>query len=223
MGEKEPGAQLSATTLVEERPIDDANDANVAADSRPPSEKSSAQTVIEVKSGLDDDEENEKDGGRTGTPDDTKSIASAAEGETYPEGGIQAWLVVLGCWLALFSSLGLMNVLATFQTYVATHQLANYDAGTIGWIFSLYVFLAFFLGIYIGPIFDKYGPRWLIASGSVLLVLSLMLLSISFGASLHISPRPFLSFLFAVRCSSRVELTFRLARILALSACLWCS
>ncbi len=210
MGEKEPGAQLSATTLVEERPSGDVNDAHAAADSGAPSEKSSVQTVIEVKSDLADDEESEKDGGRTGTPDDTKSIASAAEEETYPEGGIRAWLVVLGCWLALFSSLGLMNVLATFQTYVATHQLAEYDAGTIGWIFSLYVFLAFFLGIYIGPLFDKYGPRWLIASGSVLLVLSLMLLSISFGASLHISPNPpGPSFLFLVRYYSRVVVVSR--------------
>lgn len=101
--------------------------------------------------------------------------------ETYPEGGLRAWLVVLGCWLALFSCLSLMNTLATFQTYVSTHQLAEYDEGTIGWIFSLYTFLAFFLGVYIGPVFDKYGPRWLVLSGTVCLVTSLMLLSICTG------------------------------------------
>ncbi|KAB5560261.1 putative MFS monocarboxylate transporter [Coniochaeta sp. 2T2.1] len=98
--------------------------------------------------------------------------------ETYPEGGRRAWLVVAGSWMALFAALGLMNILATFHTYVSTHQLAHYDDGVIGWIFSIYVFLCFFLGIYIGPIFDKYGPRYLIMAGTVSLTASLMLLSI---------------------------------------------
>ena len=74
-----------------------------------------------------------------------------------------------------------MNTIATFQTYIAAHQLAGYEEVTIGWIFSLYTFLAFFCGIYIGPMFDKYGPRWLIATGSVCLFTGLMLLSICTG------------------------------------------
>jgi hypothetical protein len=105
------------------------------------------------------------------------------EDEPYPEGGIRAWLVVFGCWLALFASLGLMSILATFHTYVSANQLASYDQGTIGWIFSVYTFLSFFLGIYVGPIFDKYGPRWLIFAGTLCLVASSMLLSISHGES----------------------------------------
>jgi hypothetical protein len=117
------------------------------------------------------------------TPSSYHSVDNDDE-EPYPEGGRRAWLVVLGSWLALFSSLGLMNILATFQTYVSTHQLASYSSDTIGWIFSLYTFLAFFLGIYIGPIFDKHGPRYLILAGTVCLGLSLMLLSISTGECL---------------------------------------
>ncbi|OIW31158.1 MFS general substrate transporter [Coniochaeta ligniaria NRRL 30616] len=110
--------------------------------------------------------------------DDTPAPPYDEYEETYPEGGRRAWLVVLGSWLALFASLGIMNILATFQTYVSTHQLSHYDSGTIGWIFSLYTFLCFFLGIYIGPIFDKYGPRYLILGGTIALAVSLMLLSI---------------------------------------------
>ncbi|KAK0729805.1 major facilitator superfamily domain-containing protein [Lasiosphaeris hirsuta] len=102
------------------------------------------------------------------------------DGNDYPEGGVRAWLVVLGCWLALFASLSLMNILATFQTYVSTNQLVQYSEGTIGWIFSVYTFVSFFLGIYIGPLFDKYGPRWLIFAGTLCMALSLMLLSISY-------------------------------------------
>ncbi|KAL2758556.1 hypothetical protein ACRALDRAFT_1028240 [Sodiomyces alcalophilus JCM 7366] len=99
--------------------------------------------------------------------------------ETYPEGGLQAWLVVLGSWLALFGAMGLMSSLATFHAYIGSHQLKDYSHGAIGWIFSVYTFLCFFGGIYIGPVFDKYGPRWLVLSGSVCVVTSLMLLSVS--------------------------------------------
>ncbi|KAK8024185.1 hypothetical protein PG993_012251 [Apiospora rasikravindrae] len=98
--------------------------------------------------------------------------------ETYPEGGLAAWLVVFGCWCGLFAAAGIMNSIATFQTYVAIHQLSGHDEGTIGWIFSVYTFLVFFCGIYIGPVFDKYGPRWLVLVGGVGLVLGIMLTSI---------------------------------------------
>ncbi|CAK7226735.1 hypothetical protein SBRCBS47491_006330 [Sporothrix bragantina] len=97
--------------------------------------------------------------------------------ESFPEGGLEAWLVVLGAWLALFSSLGILNSLATFQSYVTTHQLAGESQGTIGWIFSLNAFVCFFTGVYIGPIFDKHGPRWLVLAGTLCLVASLVLLS----------------------------------------------
>ncbi|ERS99586.1 hypothetical protein HMPREF1624_04791 [Sporothrix schenckii ATCC 58251] len=97
--------------------------------------------------------------------------------ETFPEGGLEAWLVVLGAWLALFSSLGILNSLATFQTYVSTHQLMEQSQSTIGWIFSLNAFMCFFAGVYIGPVFDKYGPRWLVLAGTMCLVGSLVLLS----------------------------------------------
>lgn len=108
---------------------------------------------------------------------------SATDNETYPEGGLRAWLVVLGCWLALVASLGLMNTLATFQSYLISHQLSQYDEGTVGWIFSIYTFVVFFLGLYIGPIFDKYGPRWIVMAGTVCIVAGMMLMSISTGKS----------------------------------------
>jgi hypothetical protein len=82
-----------------------------------------------------------------------------------------------------FAGLGITNTIAVFQSYVSTHQLADYSESSIGWIFSLYTFLAFFCGIYIGPIFDKYGPRWLIAAGVVCVVVAQMLFSICTGRS----------------------------------------
>ncbi|KAL2874238.1 hypothetical protein SGCOL_010606 [Colletotrichum sp. CLE4] len=99
--------------------------------------------------------------------------------DEYPEGGLRAWSVVLGSWFASFSALGVSNSVATIHAYISSHQLQGYSEGTIGWIFSMYMFLCFFCGIYIGPVFDKYGPKWLILSGTVCVVTAQMLLSIS--------------------------------------------
>ncbi|KAK6839755.1 Riboflavin transporter MCH5 [Apiospora arundinis] len=125
-----------------------------------------------------DDEKSEVDADAADFDGGSRRPRTLLGDETYPEGGLAAWLVVFGCWCGLFAAAGIMNSIATFQTYVAIHQLSDYDEGTIGWIFSVYTFLVFFCGIYIGPVFDKYGPRWLVLVGGVGLVLGIMLTSI---------------------------------------------
>jgi hypothetical protein len=96
----------------------------------------------------------------------------------YPEGGTEAWLVVFGSWCGLLCSIGILNIMGTLQNHISQNQLKEYDAATVGWIFSLHAFLAFFCGVYIGPTFDKYGPRWLIRVGSVCIVANMMLLGL---------------------------------------------
>ncbi|KAK3702112.1 hypothetical protein LTR37_015087 [Vermiconidia calcicola] len=109
---------------------------------------------------------------------------------TYPEGGLGAWLTVFGAWCGLAGGLGLLNTVATLQNYVSTHQLAQYPESTVGWIFSIQAFIVFFCGIQIGPAFDAYGPRVLVFTGSVLLVVAMMLLGIlsGVGSSLLVTP-----------------------------------
>jgi MFS family permease len=97
---------------------------------------------------------------------------------TYPEGGLQAWLVVFGGWCGMFCSLGFANTLATLQAYISQHQLASYSSSQIGWIFSIWTFLTFACGIYTGPLFDVYGPRWLVLPGSICVVLMIFLLGL---------------------------------------------
>ncbi|KAE9375722.1 MFS general substrate transporter [Stipitochalara longipes BDJ] len=75
-------------------------------------------------------------------------------GVEFPEGGRRAWLVNI---------FRLTNLKKT-------------DAGTVGWIFSFYAFCTFGGGLFVGPLFDKYGPRWLVLAGSVLVVLSMDLI-----------------------------------------------
>ena len=101
----------------------------------------------------------------------------------FPEGGRKAWLVVFGSWCALFSSLGIMNTMGAFQEHISSHQLEDLDVSVVVWIFSLYAFLTFGVGLFVGPIFDAYGPRYLILSGSSLVVLSMTLMGNCTGQS----------------------------------------
>lgn len=111
--------------------------------------------------------------------EETKSETSRDDDEvTYPEGGLGAWLVVLGSFMGLVAALGMMNTVGVYHAYIATHQLAGYSESSISWIFSMYVFLSFFCGLQIGPIFDAHGPKWLVLAGSVLLCASNFLLGI---------------------------------------------
>lgn len=110
------------------------------------------------------------------------SISLNAEDEyLYPEGGLRAWLVVFGSWCAMFASLGIANALASFQAYISQNQLSTYTPDQIGWIFSIYTFLSFACGIYIGPLFDVHGPLFLTIPGGICVVLSMLLLGVCTG------------------------------------------
>jgi MFS family permease len=103
-------------------------------------------------------------------------VTTDAEGNTYPEGGLEAWLVVFGSFMGLFASLGLVNTIGTFQAYLQDHQLKEYSPGNVGWIFGVYSFLTFFCGVQIGPVFDAKGPRFLVLAGSVLVMVMMIAL-----------------------------------------------
>src|SRR5699024_4194784 len=106
------------------------------------------------------------------------STAASFE-ETFPEGGFKAWLAVFGGWFALISSMDLMSTSGVVQASTLSHQLKDHSEGTVGWIFSIYTFLAFFCGVYIGPIFDKYGPRWLVIAGCTRTTVGVVCMSFS--------------------------------------------
>lgn len=95
----------------------------------------------------------------------------------YPEGGLEAWLVVFGSWCAWTATFGLTNTIGYLQAWLSTHQLAHQSESEISWIFSIYLFLLFFGGIQVGPVFDRYGDKYLIVPGSIGLVASLVILS----------------------------------------------
>lgn len=114
-------------------------------------------------------------------PERVASRMSGSSALTFPEGGLAGWLSVFASFCAMLSIFGLINSSAVFESYFSTHQLEHYSSSQIGWIFSLYLFMVFFVGIHIGPIFDRHGPRWLVLCGNLFMVLSLMLLGFCTG------------------------------------------
>ena len=153
----------------------------------PPGEQSDVEKP--EKGGLNNDRDNGNLTSRSGTATPGSDAPPPYE-ETYPEGGLRAWLVTFGSFCGMGAVFGLINSAGVFEAYFKSNQLSEYSHSQIGWIFSLYLFLVFFVGIQVGPIFDHYGSRVLVAVASVLIVGSLMLLSISDGKSICRSQPP---------------------------------
>lgn len=106
------------------------------------------------------------------------SALSSGDEIRYPEGGLQAWLVVFGGFCGMTAAFGYMNTIGVFQAYLVEHQLRGYSESTVGWIFSVYVFISLFGGLIIGPVFDAKGPKWLLVAGGVLSVVGTMVMSV---------------------------------------------
>ncbi|EGO19309.1 hypothetical protein SERLADRAFT_364080 [Serpula lacrymans var. lacrymans S7.9] len=99
--------------------------------------------------------------------------------EVPPDGGIQAWLSVFGCFLVYFCTLGLINAFGEFNVFYTDDYLSNYSPTLITMIGALQVFVLYFLGAWVGPIFDAYGPRYLIPASGLVMVFALCMLSIT--------------------------------------------
>ncbi|KAH8651177.1 major facilitator superfamily domain-containing protein [Xylariales sp. PMI_506] len=99
-------------------------------------------------------------------------------GSDAPDGGVVAWLVVLGAWCVSFCSFGWLNSVGVFQEYYQNVLLTEYSASTIAWIPSLQLFFMMGMGPPVGILYDRYGPRVLILGGSFLHVFGIMMTSL---------------------------------------------
>ncbi|KAI1874361.1 hypothetical protein JX265_004569, partial [Neoarthrinium moseri] len=76
----------------------------------------------------------------------------------FPDGGVDAWLVVLGGWCALFCSYGLLNCAGVFLECYLEQPLSNYDSATVSWITSVQIFVLTGGNAIWGRIYDNHGP-----------------------------------------------------------------
>lgn len=97
----------------------------------------------------------------------------------FPDGGLQAWLVVFGGWCGLFCTFGFVSCIGVFQNYYESGPLAAYSSSTVAWITATEVWAMIFFGLFFGRVFDVYGPRWMLIIGTVVYIFGLMMTSLA--------------------------------------------
>ena len=70
--------------------------------------------------------------------------AEANKPHNFPEGGLKAYLTVLGAFMAFACTFGQLSAFGTYQAWYASHQLRHLPASTISWIGSLQFWIFFF-------------------------------------------------------------------------------
>lgn len=95
-----------------------------------------------------------------------------------PDGGLQAWLQVLGSWVCLVATWGLVNTFGVFQTYYETTLLTTSTSSAISWIGSLQACLLMLVGVVAGPLYDAGYFRLLLTGGLFLIVLGQFMTSL---------------------------------------------
>ncbi|KAF2190959.1 MFS general substrate transporter [Zopfia rhizophila CBS 207.26] len=132
--------------------------------------------------GIRDQEKDEgvKEGDNVLEPVRSK-VESVNNVSSIPNGGLRAWLQVLGAFFLFFNSWGIINTFGSYQAYYETDLLPNSTPSAISWVGSIQAFLLLLVGALSGPIYDAGYFRHLLIGGSILLVLGQMMLSLCKG------------------------------------------
>ncbi|KAI0748396.1 MFS general substrate transporter [Daedaleopsis nitida] len=87
-----------------------------------------------------------------------------------PDGGLRAWLVVIGCAVGACATFGMVNAWGAFQAYYTVQVLAGTSPSTIAWIGSVQYALVFIPGLVVGRVFDMGYTKLPLFCASVVLV-----------------------------------------------------
>ncbi|KAH8129453.1 major facilitator superfamily domain-containing protein [Trichoderma asperelloides] len=106
------------------------------------------------------------DGSATTSDYEKSTVGNAAAQQPLqppppPNGGLTAWIQVLGAHFLFFNSWGLVNSFGVFQTYYQDDLLKSSNASDISWIGTVQAFLLVALSVIVGPIFDRGYSRTL--------------------------------------------------------------
>ncbi|RDW59587.1 hypothetical protein BP6252_12674 [Coleophoma cylindrospora] len=98
--------------------------------------------------------------------------------ETRTEFTPQACLAILGAFFAMFCSVGYTNAFGVFQEYYSHTILSSHSASSISWLGSFNIFCLFGGTLISGFLNDKYGPRIILWTGSVIVLFALFMTSL---------------------------------------------
>ncbi|KAH0361282.1 protein serine/threonine phosphatase 2C, partial [Aureobasidium melanogenum] len=120
-------------------------------------------------------------------PDTEKATATTQSSDliTYPEGGTKAWLVVFGAWCGLTASIGVYNTTGVFSVIISSSVLPTTSASSLGWIFSIYAFVVWSVGVWVGPFLGMVCLSFCTEYYQIFLAFSLLT---GLGSSLLLTP-----------------------------------
>lgn len=95
-----------------------------------------------------------------------------------PNGGLVAWLHVLGGFSLFFNTWGILNTFGVYQTFYEQGTLFKASSSDISWIGSIQAFMVLLVGFFSGPIYDRGYFKSLVVLGSFGVVFGHMMLSI---------------------------------------------
>lgn len=104
---------------------------------------------------------------------DSTSYNMTENPDDFPDGGLRAYLVVLGSFLGLTVVYGFLNSIGVLQLYLQKHQLSKVSTSKTSMIFAVYVLVSYTVSMLGGIAFDELGPRITIAFGTVFLFLGM--------------------------------------------------
>ncbi|KAF2476390.1 MFS general substrate transporter [Lindgomyces ingoldianus] len=97
---------------------------------------------------------------------------------TPPDGGLHAWLKVVGGFLIYINIWGFTLTFGAFQTYYKHDFLSDSNASAISWIGTVQAWLLISVGVLTGPLFDLGYFRSMLYLGNFLVVFGIMMLSL---------------------------------------------
>ncbi|KAH8899184.1 MFS general substrate transporter [Thozetella sp. PMI_491] len=106
----------------------------------------------------------------TAVPEPEARASSQRSPGPTPDGGLDAWLQVLGSWVILVHTWGLINCFGVFQSFYETDLLRFSSSSEISWIGSVQGALLLLVGVVSGPLYDAGYFRELLWVGMFLIV-----------------------------------------------------
>ncbi|KAK0219063.1 MFS general substrate transporter [Armillaria fumosa] len=101
------------------------------------------------------------------------------DAHNVPDGGLRAWMTVVGAFFVVFCSSGYVNCYGVYEDYYVREFLSDHSSSRISWIGGVQILGLGSLGIYSGFAMDQGHFRPVMLAGSVLLVFCLFMTSLT--------------------------------------------
>ncbi|KAK5946445.1 hypothetical protein PMZ80_000588 [Knufia obscura] len=131
------------------------------------------QTPLDTTTNIVPD--NEKHDVETPSPEPAKPAGGPPP---PPNGGLTAWLHVVGGFMLFFNTWGILNTFGIYQTYYESGHLFVENASNISWIGAIQAYCVLVVGFLSGPIYDRGYFRALLVVGTFGVVFGHFMLSI---------------------------------------------